>query len=59
MYATIIASMLTFGTFGRDDRSKRPSAPPDDLSEFNDHTLRDIGMRREPPAWDRRHLMRF
>jgi len=59
MYDSIIASVLTFGTFGRDRRSKRPPALPCDLSEFNDHTLRDIGLRRESSAWDRRHLLRF
>lgn len=59
MYDSIIASLLTFGSFGRDRRSKRAAAPAYDLSEFNDHTLRDMGLRREPPAWDRRHLLRF
>lgn len=57
MYASLIASMLSLGLYGRDRR--RPAGVRPDLSDLNDHTLRDIGMRREPPIWDRRHLMRF
>jgi hypothetical protein len=59
MYDALIAAMFPFGAFGRRRLSQRPAGSMSDLSEFNDHTLRDIGMRREPPAWDRRHLMRF
>lgn len=59
MYDALIAVMLPFGAFGRKRHAQRPAGGSSGLSELNDHTLRDIGMRREPPAWGRRHLMRF
>ncbi|HTV68867.1 MAG TPA: hypothetical protein VMF90_10050 [Rhizobiaceae bacterium] len=61
MYDTLIASLFLTAMFGRErprrDRTQR--AAPLELSMLSDHTLRDLGFRREPPGDQRRHLLRF
>ncbi len=59
MYSSIIASLLTFGAYGRQRRTGRRADAPAGLSDLNDHTLRDIGLARDVPAWDRRHILRL
>jgi len=63
MYRYALAVMISAVTPGR-KADRRPAGPafrrmPQDLAEFNDHYLRDIGLVRERTARPRDHLMRM
>jgi hypothetical protein len=64
MFDTLIASLVSKRMFGRErhhnSRGSDGLAPaPGALDTLSDHTLRDLGFRREPAKSQRVHLMRF
>ena len=59
MYGEMIASLLTFVSFGRERGTPRRPHIPAEFATLDDHTLRDIGFLRERPTGQRRHLLRF
>lgn len=57
--ATLLSSQLTSALRTRAKSPRNSWAQFEPLGFMSDHLLRDIGMQREKPTFNRRHLIRF